>query len=434
VRHPTPEEGPCPSRCSMPPAAVAHRRRCRSSMLVAPPRNKGICYPADPPTVEEIVAVMRHAGDRVHGRRLRGLILVLWRAGLRIHEALALGEATWIRDAGRCLCAGARAVAAARSGWTTGRGSSLSPGSRCVSSCRSGRRSASSTARPADGRGRPPRHAPSSGTSLARPAYDGASRRTSYSTRTPSRWRAGRTASLPCIGPWSSGGPSIARWWQLSAQYSTNASSPSLANGFKAASTTATLSCDLAAEYRITARASFRLFVCTPPPRASGTPRRAGVRCRRAIQQNSSLFRLGGCGPIGESCAGDEAESEVPAAGYCRFWAKGRRRPDRQTGCLAFVLCDRPVRVDRDARRSPEGALRRETLSAFRCRLGVAGAVAWLRGATGPSRDQRLPCKVWRCRGRYRSSWRASSGPAPGGELGVRSAAEARIPSTSSRS
>ncbi|HEX5856921.1 MAG TPA: tyrosine-type recombinase/integrase [Microbacterium sp.] len=58
-----------------------------------PPRNKGIRYPADPPTVEEIVAVMRGAGDGVHGRRLRGLIVVLWRAGLRICEALALTEA-----------------------------------------------------------------------------------------------------------------------------------------------------------------------------------------------------------------------------------------------------------------------------------------------------------------------------------------------------
>jgi site-specific recombinase XerD len=50
-------------------------------------------YPADPPTVEEIVAVMRAAGDTTHGRRLRALIAVLWRAGLRISEALALGEA-----------------------------------------------------------------------------------------------------------------------------------------------------------------------------------------------------------------------------------------------------------------------------------------------------------------------------------------------------
>jgi site-specific recombinase XerD len=36
---------------------------------------------------------MRHAGSDVYGARLRALIVVLWRAGLRIHEALALGEA-----------------------------------------------------------------------------------------------------------------------------------------------------------------------------------------------------------------------------------------------------------------------------------------------------------------------------------------------------
>src|SRR4051794_5533856 len=57
-----------------------------------PPRNKGMRYPADPPTVEEIVAVMRAAGETVHGHRLRALIVVLWRAGLRISEALALAE------------------------------------------------------------------------------------------------------------------------------------------------------------------------------------------------------------------------------------------------------------------------------------------------------------------------------------------------------
>jgi site-specific recombinase XerD len=55
-----------------------------------PPRNKGLQYPADPPTVEEIVAVMRHARDDRHGWRLRAVIVVLWRAGLRVQEALAL--------------------------------------------------------------------------------------------------------------------------------------------------------------------------------------------------------------------------------------------------------------------------------------------------------------------------------------------------------
>ena len=57
-----------------------------------PPRNKGRLYPADPPSVEEIIAVMRQSGDDRHGFRLRALIVVLWRGGLRIHEALALGE------------------------------------------------------------------------------------------------------------------------------------------------------------------------------------------------------------------------------------------------------------------------------------------------------------------------------------------------------
>ena len=56
------------------------------------PRNKGQRYPADPPTVEEIVAVMRLTGEHPHGWRLRALIVVLWRGGLRIHEALALTE------------------------------------------------------------------------------------------------------------------------------------------------------------------------------------------------------------------------------------------------------------------------------------------------------------------------------------------------------
>ena len=57
-----------------------------------PPRNKGLRYPPDPPTVEEIIAVMRAAGDGPDGVRLRGVIVVLWRAGLRVSEALALAE------------------------------------------------------------------------------------------------------------------------------------------------------------------------------------------------------------------------------------------------------------------------------------------------------------------------------------------------------
>jgi integrase len=68
-----------------------------------PPRNKGRLYPADPPTVEEIVAVMRQAGDGIYGLRMRGLIVVLWRSGMRIHEALLLHEPDLNRNDGSIL-------------------------------------------------------------------------------------------------------------------------------------------------------------------------------------------------------------------------------------------------------------------------------------------------------------------------------------------
>jgi len=75
---------------------VAGRRRSPATTsefhLGCAPGNKGLSYPADPPRVEEIVAVMRQAGGGVHGDRARGLIVVLWRAGLRIGEALDLHE------------------------------------------------------------------------------------------------------------------------------------------------------------------------------------------------------------------------------------------------------------------------------------------------------------------------------------------------------
>ncbi|MEA2308794.1 MAG: integrase/recombinase XerD [Thermoleophilaceae bacterium] len=74
----------------------AGRRRSPATMpgyhAGRPPRNKGMHYPADPPTVEEIVAVMRRAPDDRHCRRLRAIIVVLWRGGLRVQEALALNE------------------------------------------------------------------------------------------------------------------------------------------------------------------------------------------------------------------------------------------------------------------------------------------------------------------------------------------------------
>lgn len=68
------------------------------------PPNKGRRYPADPPTVEEIILVMRQAGPGPYTDRTRALIAILWRAGLRISEALALTESDLDPKTGRACC------------------------------------------------------------------------------------------------------------------------------------------------------------------------------------------------------------------------------------------------------------------------------------------------------------------------------------------
>ena len=73
-------------------ADAARRRPPRSSISVAYRVTRGMSYPADPPRVEEIVAVICQADDGIHGDRALALIIVLWRAGLRIAEALDLRE------------------------------------------------------------------------------------------------------------------------------------------------------------------------------------------------------------------------------------------------------------------------------------------------------------------------------------------------------
>jgi len=54
---------------------AAGRRRSPATMpgyhAGRAPRNKGQHYPADPPTVEEIITVMRQTADDRHGARLR---------------------------------------------------------------------------------------------------------------------------------------------------------------------------------------------------------------------------------------------------------------------------------------------------------------------------------------------------------------------------
>ena len=121
---------------------VAGHRRSPATMpgyhRGRPPRNKGEQYPADPPTVEEIVAVMSTVGDRADGHRLRALVVLLWRAGLRISEALALQESDLDPSRGAVLVRHVeRAASAARLGWTAGHGTSSIRGSRSAANFRS---------------------------------------------------------------------------------------------------------------------------------------------------------------------------------------------------------------------------------------------------------------------------------------------------------
>lgn len=65
---------------------------------------------------------MRAAGESPEGVRLRGIIVVLWRAGLRISEALALNETDLDPAAAHWWFVTARAISGVRSGWTAGHG------------------------------------------------------------------------------------------------------------------------------------------------------------------------------------------------------------------------------------------------------------------------------------------------------------------------
>lgn len=84
------------ARCNplyMTPLVIAgHRSRCRAFTRVGLRETEDTAIRLTHPTVEEIIAVMRVAGDSGDGIRLRALIVILWRAGVRIGEALDLAE------------------------------------------------------------------------------------------------------------------------------------------------------------------------------------------------------------------------------------------------------------------------------------------------------------------------------------------------------
>jgi len=87
-----PEEGSCRNCCSIVLVDVDRQRRSLDSTPAVRRATRAcVTRPIHPKWRRSSPSCA--AGDRPHGRRLRGLIVILWRAGLRIQEALALTEA-----------------------------------------------------------------------------------------------------------------------------------------------------------------------------------------------------------------------------------------------------------------------------------------------------------------------------------------------------
>ena len=173
---------------------VAGRRRSPATMpgyhTGRPPRNKGMRYPADPPTVAEIVSVMRQAADDLHGWRVRGLIVVLWRGGLRIHEALALAEPDLDPQRGSLLVRRGKGGRRREVGMDDWGWEQLQPWLAARRELPVGPLFCVLEGPTRGGRGRAPGCAPSCADSPPTLVFGDASRRISCATRTPSRWRA----------------------------------------------------------------------------------------------------------------------------------------------------------------------------------------------------------------------------------------------------
>jgi integrase len=125
------------------------------------------------------------------GRRLRGLIVVLWRAGLHICEALALAEADLDARRGSLLVRRGKGGRRREVGMDDWAWEQLEPWLKARAELPIGPLfCAWSTVRPVDGHGLPPRRALTCGMWRARPACGGGLRRTSCGMPMPLRSRA----------------------------------------------------------------------------------------------------------------------------------------------------------------------------------------------------------------------------------------------------
>jgi hypothetical protein len=120
-----------------------------------PPRNQGLRHPPDPPTVEEIIAVMRAAGDDPDGIRLRGGSSCCGALGCGSAKPWSWARAIWTGPGGAIQVRHGKGGRHHEVGMDRWAWEQLDPGSTCVRGCRSARCSACCAARLADGRAQP---------------------------------------------------------------------------------------------------------------------------------------------------------------------------------------------------------------------------------------------------------------------------------------
>lgn len=125
---------------------------------------------------------MREAGTSRHGARLRALIVVLWRGGLRIQEALTLSERDLDPQRGSVLVRNGKGGRRREVGMDAWGWEQVRPWLTARLESPVGRCSASSMGRHAAGRGRVPQCAASFVASPLRRGYGVGSRHTSYAT------------------------------------------------------------------------------------------------------------------------------------------------------------------------------------------------------------------------------------------------------------
>lgn len=149
--------------------------------------------------------MMRAAGDDPDGLRLRGLIVVLWRAGLRISEALALVETDLDQTRGAILVRRGKGGKRREVGMDRWAWEQLVHGSRTARRCRSARCSAFCEARHADDHAHRRACERSSATLPRLPECGAASRPINSGTHTPSRcpakefrsWSSNASSGMP---------------------------------------------------------------------------------------------------------------------------------------------------------------------------------------------------------------------------------------------